>query len=302
MADDMVSKASVTLREELRGFKGDSERLSRLLYNPLSSAHARVRIDEITVDGRPAEWMTPEDALDGAVFMYFHGGGYIAHYNTAYRRMLSHLAALARVTIFAPQYRLAGEAPFPAAIEDAVAAYHWLVGRGTDPSRIVVGGDSAGGGLTVATLLSLMRDQTDLPAGQVLISPWVDLEGTGGSMLTAAELDPYMTYQGDLSCAMAYAGGESLRHPLISPIYADLRGLPPMFVVAGGHEILRDDAVRLAAAAGAADVDVQLHIAAGMWHIFPIHIGDRESSEISSAVRSISEFVLSRVTFESVDG
>jgi epsilon-lactone hydrolase len=294
----MASDVSVALREELRRMKGESERLVELLYNPVAPAHAGVRIDEIEVNGRSAEWMVPEAALEGTVFMYLHGGGYVAPYNGGYRRMLSHLSALAQVAVFAPRYRLAGESPFPAAIEDAVAAYHWLIDQGTDPSRVVIGGDSAGAGLTVATLVSLVHEGVAPPAGQVLISPWVDLEGTGDSMSTAAELDPFMTFQGNLGCAMAYAAGDSLRNPLISPIYADLRGLPPMLILVGGHEILRDDAIRLAAAAGAADVEVQLQIVQGMWHIFPIHIGERDSHEVISAAKSIAGFVRSRIAPE----
>jgi epsilon-lactone hydrolase len=286
----MISDASAGLRDDLRQAAVRGQVVD-LLYEGAPPSHPDVTINVIEAAGRPAEWMQPGSGSDKAVFMYLHGGGYIAPYNPGYRRMLSHIAALGDVEVFAPTYRVAGEAPFPAAIEDAAAAYRWLLDRGVDSSRIVIGGDSAGAGLTVATLVTLAREGAPLPSGQVLISPWVDLEGTGDSMRSAADIDPFMTPAGNSGCAVAYAGGQSLRNPLISPIYADLHGLPPMLVIAGGHEILRDDAVRLASTAAAAEVDVTLRIAQGMWHIYPIHIGARDSEEVMDAVHLLTAFV-----------
>ena len=166
------------------------------------------------------------------------------------------------------EYRLAPEHPFPAAVEDAVAAYRWLVGEGLDPAQIVIAGDSAGGGLTVATLVAL-RDEGDLlPAAAVCFSPWVDLEGIGQSMSAKAEADPLVQRDGIIEMARAYLGGADTRVPLAAPLYADLTGLPPVLIQVGTSETLLDDSTRLAERSRKAGVDVTFEPWEDMIHVW----------------------------------
>jgi monoterpene epsilon-lactone hydrolase len=166
------------------------------------------------------------------------------------------------------EYRLAPEHPFPAAVEDSVAAYRWLLKEGFDPARIAVAGDSAGGGLTVATMVKLRDENEPLPAAAVCLSPWVDMEGIGESMKTRAEVDPIVERGPLLEMAEAYLGGADPRTPLAAPLYADLKGLPPMLIQVGTAEVLLDDSTRLAEEAKKAGVDVTLEPWEDMIHIW----------------------------------
>ncbi|HEX4210552.1 MAG TPA: alpha/beta hydrolase, partial [Candidatus Binataceae bacterium] len=168
-------------------------------------------------------------------------------------------------------YRLAPEHPFPAAVEDAVAAYRWLLAQGLQPSRIAVAGDSAGGGLTIATLVAIRDAKLAVPAAGVCLSPWVDMEGIGESMTSKASVDPVVQKQGLLGMAQAYLGGKDPRTPLAAPLYADLKGLPPLLIQVGEAETLLDDSKRLADRAKAAGVKVTLEPWKEMihvWHLF----------------------------------
>jgi acetyl esterase/lipase len=212
----------------------------------------------------------PAAASDIAL-LYLHGGAYVAGSAKGYRGLAGELARAAGATAYAVEYRLAPEHPFPAAVEDAVAAYHALLDRGFAPDAIVFAGDSAGGGLVVATLVALRDAGTALPAAAVLISPWADLGCDGGSYVSKAVEDPALTQQGLRAAAAHYLGDADPRQALASPIYADLRGLPPLLVQVGSAEVLLDDAIALAGAAGAAGVAVRLEIWPGMvhvWHAF----------------------------------
>ncbi|MES2303778.1 MAG: alpha/beta hydrolase [Pseudomonadota bacterium] len=200
--------------------------------------------------------------------LYFHGGGYIAGSARGYRGLPTALAAAANLAAVAIDYRLAPEAPFPAAIDDGVAAYLALLGSGVAADRIVFAGDSAGGGLVMATLLKLRDAGHPLPAAAVLLSPWVDLAGQGASFEGKAVADPSLTPAGLRASAVHYLGGEDARNPLASPVHADLAGLPPLLIQVGSSEILLDDAVRLAGAAGAADTFVKLEIWPEMIHVW----------------------------------
>jgi acetyl esterase/lipase len=167
-------------------------------------------------------------------------------------------------------YRLAPEHPYPAALEDAATAYRWLLSQGNDPARIIIAGDSAGGGLTLATLVALREAGEPLPAGAVCISPWTDLACTGDCVHEKAPLDKILSPDGLTRSAKSYAGGHELRSPLISPLYADLRGLPPLLIQVGTDEILLDDAKRIAEKAQIAGVDITLEIWEEMFHVFQI--------------------------------
>jgi epsilon-lactone hydrolase len=215
----------------------------------------------------PGEWISPPDA-DFGVILYLHGGAYALSSITVYREFLSRLTRATNLRCLAINYRLAPEDPFPAALEDAIAAYSWLQSQGFDPSQIIIAGDSAGGGLTLATLLTLRDTGAQFPAGAICISPWVDLALTGKSVQSKATLDPILDQASLQMYAGYYAGENDFTNPLISPLYANLEGLPPLLIHVGTDEILLDDATRFAEKARSAGVDVTLKIWDEMFHVF----------------------------------
>lgn len=223
----------------------------------------------VVVDGVAGEWFVP--AAPGAgVILYLHGGAYVVGSVASHREFLVRLANATRAKILAIDYRLAPEHPFPAALEDAVSAYRWLLAQGLPPADLMLAGDSAGGGLALAALLALRDDGRSLPAGVICLSPWVDLALTGASIRAKAHLDPILTQASLEKSARLYAAGHALTAPLISPLYATLDGLPPLLILVGGDEILADDASRIAAKARRAGVAVTLEVWEGMFHVFPI--------------------------------
>jgi len=229
---------------------------------------ADVRVETVSAGGVPSEWLTPPGAHTDAAVLYLHGGGYVIGSPRSHRHLAAAIAAAAGVAGLLPDYRLAPEHRFPAAVDDAVAAYGWLLGRGIAPGRIVVAGDSAGGGLTVATLLALRDRGRPLPAAGVCISPWVDLTCSGASYATRAERDPMVRREGVLEMARAYLAGTDAKTPLASPLHADLAGLPPLLVQVGADEVLADDAAQLAAQAKAAGVDTSFEEWPEMIHVW----------------------------------
>ena len=222
-------------------------------------------------DGVPAEWTwTPGAGRDGAL-LYLHGGGYVIGSIASHRHLVSELGRAASVQTLAIDYRLAPEAVFPAAVDDALTAYRWLIGNGYAANRIAVAGDSAGGGLAVALLVAIRDAGLPQPACAVAISPWVDLAATGASMQAKAAVDPMVQRPGLVEWGALYLGDADPASPLASPIHADLAGIAPLLIQVGSEETLLDDAVRLAGVAGAAQVPVRLDVAPGMihvWHFF----------------------------------
>jgi acetyl esterase/lipase len=232
---------------------------------------ADVQRATVSADGVPAEWQAAPDAASDRVVLYLHGGGYGIGSIASHRHLTARLSRAAEARVLSIDYRLAPEHPFPAAVDDAVTAYRWLLGQGFNPSRIVIAGDSAGGGLTLATLVALRDAGVPLPAAGACISPWVDLEGLGESMTTRAALDPMIQREPLLRTAAAYLGGADPRSPLAAPLYADAAGLPPLLLQVGTSETLLDDSVRFAERATAAGVDVTLEPWEEMihvWHMF----------------------------------
>jgi acetyl esterase/lipase len=185
-------------------------------------------------------------------------------------------------------YRLAPEHPYPAALEDSIAAYHWLLTQGVDPSQIIIAGDSSGGGLVLVTMVTLRDAGEQLPAGAVCISPWTDLSLTGASIHQKSKLDPILNPTSLDMYAKFYAGEYELTSPLISPLYADLQELPPLLIQVGADEILLDDAIRLTEKARDARVDVTLEIWDEMFHVFQLI---PFLPETKKAIGSIAEFV-----------
>ena len=228
------------------------------------------RYSRVNAGGVTAEWITADGASDSRVVLYFHGGGYIIGSPRTHRPMLAHLSRDSAARVLSLDYRLAPEHPFPAPVEDAVASYRWLLEEGFDPSRIALGGDSAGGGLTVAALVQIRYLGLPVPAAGVCVSPWVDMEGLGESMETRAKADPMIVREGLLLSAKTYLGGADPRAPLAAPLYADLRGLPPLLIQVGDAEVLLDDSTRLAGVAREAGVKVQMDVWDDMIHVWPL--------------------------------
>jgi monoterpene epsilon-lactone hydrolase len=252
----------------------------------------RVSVERGEIAGRPAEWLTPPNPAPG-VFLYLHGGAYYMGSAATHRELAGRLALATGLKLLVPEYRLAPEHPFPAALEDAVAAYQALLQKGFLPTEVVVGGDSAGGGLTAATLVALRDRGVALPAGGVLLSPWTDLAGTGPSMETRAPFDPMLDPEGIRAGAKPYVNGYDPKTPLISPLYADLHGLPPLLIFVGEDECLLDDAARLAKRAHDAGVEVQYRAWEGMWHVFPMAAA--QVPEGREAIEDIGRWVKARV-------
>jgi acetyl esterase/lipase len=231
-----------------------------------SAAYRRVNAGGVT-----AEWVTAEGSADGRVVLYLHGGGYVIGSVQTHRILMAGLSQASGARVLGLDYRLAPEHPFPAAVEDAISAYRWLLAEGYDPAGISVAGDSAGGGLTVAALVQIRYLGLPMPGAAVCISPWVDMEGIGESMETRSEADPMVKKDGLEFMARTYLGGSDSRAPLAAPLYADLRGLPPTLIQVGDAEVLLDDSTRLAGIAREAGVDVKMDVWDDMihvWHLF----------------------------------
>ena len=265
---------------------------NRLAYEELVASlplDDDVSTERVGAGGVPAEWIAAPGARNGRVLLYFHGGGYVLGSMRTHRVMLAHVSRAAQARVLGLEYRLAPECPFPAAVNDAVAAYRWLLDNGTSPRQIVLGGDSAGGGLTAAALVALRYLGEPLPAAGVGISAWTDMEATGKSHETNAGLDPLVERGRLIDLGKTYLGGKDPRAPLASPIHADLSGLPPLLLQVGSTETLLDDSTVLAERAGDAGVEVELEVWEGVphvWHHFaPI------LPEARQAIDGIAEFM-----------
>lgn len=254
---------------------------------------AEVKCEPVSAGGVKAEWITAPEADAGRVILYLHGGGYVMGSIDTHRELVARLSKAAAARCLALDYRLAPEDPFPAAVNDATAAYRWLLAQGIKPARIVVAGDSAGGGLALATLIALRDLNLPAPAAGVCLSPWVDLEGTGESMTTKANDDPVVSRGMIASLGKLYVGQDgNLREPLAAPLYADLSGMPPLLIQVGNAETLLDDATRVADRAQDSGVDVTLQIWDEMPHVWqwfaPI------LPEGQEAIETIGQFVRQR--------
>lgn len=227
-----------------------------------------VTLTPVSADGVPAEWLAAPGARADRVVLYLHGGGYVIGSIKSHRYLMQNVSRHSGARTLGLDYRLAPEHPFPAAIEDATKAYRWLLAQGVQPGRIAIAGDSAGGGLTMATLLSLRDQGVPLPAAGVLISPWADLTGSAGAVTTRAASDPMVKGDGLFSLAGKYLNGADAKNPLASPVFADLTGLPPLLIHVGGREILYDDSITLAANARKANVPVALVDEPDLFHVW----------------------------------
>ena len=249
----------------------------------------QIRAHPVIAAGVLGEWIEPPDSRSAPVILYLHGGGYMMGSPDTHRAMAARIAAASRARALVLDYRLAPEHPFPAALEDAVAAYRWLLEHGTPPERIILAGDSAGGGLALAALLALRDAGDPMPAAAVLISPLTDMEGTGESVRTRAKADPMLTCDDRVVFRHYLAAGNDPRSPFISPLYGNLAGLPPLLIHVGDDEILLSDSTRLAERACSAGTDVTLEVWPRMWHVW--HFFAPYLPEANRAIRRIGDFV-----------
>jgi epsilon-lactone hydrolase len=226
--------------------------------------------EPVDAGGVSGEFISAPGVDASRCIYYLHGGGYVIGSVGSHRILTYDLSKASGVRVLSMEYRLAPEHPFPAGLEDAVSGYQWLLDSGIKPEHVVIAGDSAGGGLAVATLLALRDRGLPLPAAAVCFSPWVDLLGEGDSMTTRADIDPMIQKEGLLWYTGLYMAGGDPKAPLASPLYADLTGLPPMLIQVGDAETLLDDSTRFTEKLKAADVSVELEIWDNMIHVWQL--------------------------------
>jgi monoterpene epsilon-lactone hydrolase len=242
----------------------------------------------VSAGGVGGEWIVPADASDDRAILYFHGGGFRIGSVTSHRELIAQIADAGGCRVLAINYRLAPEHRFPAALEDALAAYRYMLDQGLKAENIAFAGDSAGGNLALAAMLAL-RGRESLPAAAVLMSPWTDLAATGASYESRAKADPIHQRAMILALAKNYLGEEGDPYdPLASPLYAQLAGLPPLLIQTGDRETVLDDSTMLADTARAAGVDVELEIWDGMIHVFQMF---PEIPQARKAIASIAKFL-----------
>jgi monoterpene epsilon-lactone hydrolase len=255
--------------------------------------HRNVQVMPEQAGPVPAEWLIPRDAPDDRALLYIHGGAWFMGSTATHRGLVSYLSYESNVRALSINYRLAPEYPFPAGLDDCVNSYEWLLHTGINPQKIVVAGDSAGGNLTLALLVALRDADKPLPAGAVVLSPATDLAFTGESLKTRAHLDPILSNLGSNSIVPDYITSNDPHHPYISPLYADLKGLPPILIHVGDHETLLDDSVRFGERARAAGVDAKVVVWPEMFHVFQIFVP--LLPEARNAVAQLASFIKSRM-------
>lgn len=275
-----IDVATVDVQEVRRR----SDRLGKFLMKAIG-----VKIKKERVNGLYAEWHIPRNCVHGKLILYLHGGAYILGGCDMHRQFVSHLARAAKVEVVLPEYRLAPEHKYPAALDDAVAVYRKLLSDGWRASDIVFAGDSAGGGLAAATMLALRDAGDELPAAAVLMSPFLDVTASGETMQTRAAQDPWFHAESIPIIADYYCTPEQQRHPHVSPVFADVHGLPPVLIQVGDDEILLSDSTRFAEKLRLAGSEVELEIWPGMWHVFQFFVN--KMPEAGRAVKKIGAYV-----------
>ncbi|HEY2482373.1 MAG TPA: alpha/beta hydrolase [Caulobacteraceae bacterium] len=275
-----VRPAHLTFEERQSGFA----EAAATLFPKLAKD---VRYAPVDAGGVAAEWVSVPESDDGRVVFYLHGGGYTQGSPATHRELVSRVARHAQARALCIDYRLAPAHPFPAAVEDALTAYGWLLGSGVSPSSIALAGDSAGGGLAVAMLLALRDQGRPLPACAACLSPWFDLEGAGSSAL--ADDDPIVQRQHLLEVAGVYLASADPRHPHASPMYGQFAGLPPMLLQVGTRDLLLDDSRRLESVAMVAGVEVDLEVWPGLIHVW--HVWGDAVPEARAALESVGRFI-----------
>jgi monoterpene epsilon-lactone hydrolase len=293
MSSAEIDAVRALLRSQPRPV-GWSERRGRL--DAVGQAYpvaSDIALEAVDAGGVPAEWSLAPGSDRARVLLFFHGGGYCSGSIASHRDMVTRVGRAGGVRTLALGYRLAPEHPFPAALDDALAAYGFLLDQGIAPDKIAIGGDSAGGGLTLATMIRLRDTGKPLPGCAWLVSPWVDLQMTGASLAEKADVDPLIQKPYLEELAFAYLADADPAGPLVSPLHADLAGLAPLLVQVGSAETLLDDALRIARRAGAADVPVDLEVWPHMihaWHLWAAQLEDGRR-----AIASAGAFIRARL-------
>jgi monoterpene epsilon-lactone hydrolase len=290
----MASRESRAVRATFHPDSNPPEVAPATLRQAWESAVAQVElppgitITPATAGGVDAAWVASAAASD-SVLLFLHGGGFNSGSWFTHRELAARLSLASGARVLLLNYRLAPEHACPAAIEDAAAGYQWLLAHGYDSGQIVIGGDSSGGGLALATLVWLRDHELALPAAGVLLSPWVDLTMSGASVQSRAALDPLTTLRGFERAAAWYVGAGDRKQPLASPLYADLHGLSPLLIQVGDHELLLSDATRLAEQARASGVAVMLEVWDEMWHVWQAWAGALPEGQ--QAIERIGAFI-----------
>jgi acetyl esterase/lipase len=248
-----------------------------------------IQVENVTVAGRAAEWVRAPGVQAGRAILYLHGGGYVMGSANTHRSMVGEISRASQAAALLLDYRLAPEDPFPAAVEDGVAAYRWLLDQGFKVQTLAIVGDSAGGGLTMATLVSARDQGLPMPAAAVPISPWSDMTCTNDSYKTRAEADPMVAPGGIGKMAGLYLGGKDAKHPYASPNFASLQGLPPLLIHVGRDEVLLDDSIKLDAKAKTDGVSSTLEIWDDMIHVW--HAFHPMLPEGKQAIVRVGEFL-----------
>ncbi|WP_374305216.1 alpha/beta hydrolase [Methylocella sp.] len=290
MADPDIEAVRAQLAAKPRP-KGPAERRARLdAIGGQYELAPDIRVEPVSADGVRAEWTLAPSSDPARVLMFLHGGGYMAGSLASHRHLVAEAGRLSGARTLAVDYRLAPEHPFPAALEDALTAYRFLLKQGVDPRRVALCGESAGGGLAVAALCALRDAGDPSPACAWLSSPWTDLAQSGATMASKAAVDPLISKRYLDELAAAYLQGADPDNPLASPVRAKLAGLPPLLIFVGTAETMLDDSMSFAAAAGAADVRVTLEIWPDMIHAFTLFypqvaVARRALAEVGDFVR-----------------
>jgi epsilon-lactone hydrolase len=292
MASPQLQKAIDTMKSVQRTPPPTLQEMRAGFEEMVAAPPPDVKCEPVSANGVDAEWITAPGAAADRVVLYLHGGGYVLGSARSHRDLIGRISRAAQARGLALNYRLGPENPFPAAVDDALAGYRCLLDNGIKPSRIAVAGDSAGGGLTVAALVAIRDAGLPLPAAGVCMSPWVDLEQTGASMTTRAQADPVVQREGLAGLAQAYLAGKDPRTPLASPLYADLKGLPPLLIQVGDAETLLDDSTRIAERARAAGVQVKLEVWPEMIHVWQLFASFLPEGQ--DAVEGIGKFIRER--------
>jgi acetyl esterase/lipase len=276
-------RESVSVEETRKG-------LERLFS--VSKIPRGVQFQKIDIDGLHAEWIVPKNLKHNAVILYLHGGGYMLGSVVTHGPLMARIALAAKTKVLAIEYGLAPERPYPAGLDDTIKTYHWLIKQGYDPKKIVIAGDSSGGGLAIATLLKLKDLDEPQPAACVCLSPWLDLQMTGETIAIHAKKDLLVNSIGLTIAAYTYAQETELTHPYLSPLYSDPSGLPPMYFQVSGHEVLLDDTLRFEKKAIDAGIEIEVHIWKNMlhvWHAFGF------LPEAARAIKDVGKYIEKKI-------
>jgi monoterpene epsilon-lactone hydrolase len=260
-----LKRRTIDWNTSIPQLRQETEKTSRMF----GKLPAQIEVSPVTIEGLSAEWILPSQVTKDKAILYFRGGGYVIGSSQSHRPIVAKFVKGSGVGALLFDYHMAPEHPFPAALDDSIAAYRWLLAQGVLPSHIVFVGDSAGGGLCLATLIALRDQGIPLPAAAVTLSPWTDLKNTGESLKTKAKVDHLTWGESWIVFSKYYAGDSDPGNPWISPLYGDLHGLPPMLIYVGENEVLLDDSTRFAEKAKNSGVDVTLKVGEGMFHCFP---------------------------------